>query len=515
MVQRIGGKYAPQEYNEDSDREDDWADEEAEPQRPTTSHTVREVQSPAIDEAQAVLTRNMVADTDMPKSDRRLSIQSLYAGSSSTENNREKALQDRASRRVIVDMDKAMDDKIFASLTNAVLKYQCHRPQKVKKRPKIEVEKFRTFPSPNKSVTHYKTANEMKMESWHLAKSRNNYIDKKSSSRLRGKKKQPVSPLPRSMRSGTPRRTAKDEYSAAEVSLLVQTLMVAIEKRRKRMAKELDYSLPNAIDQTLWEEVALDSTDNRTLQNIQENAHFSSDNILRRCVERTAARIIQRAWRTFKGQVPKYDFAKFARARLVIARVFKAYRAKKVAKAKLQQKIKWKQMQFSSGEDSDSTSNDEDVEEEEEDDDPGRFIMLPRKAYACQYIQAMWRGYLARQRITPWYEMVRAAQICIARHWRGEMGRLRCKQLRKPQFQRLLVEDAVEETWESQLERIREEALNSSKKPLRFKFTSPEKERLNRAKKKAFDQRELFTGVNAMVYRLGKGWDEKKLSAMY
>ena len=97
------------------------------------------------------------------------------------------------------------------------------------------------------------------------------------------------------------------------------------------------------------------------------------------------------------------------------------------------------------------------------------------------------------------------------------MARERCKRLRKPKFHRLVVEDAIdEESWESQLSRIREEALQTSKSPIPYKFTSPEKEKWNRkALHNKNSSRSLYTGLDTVIFHRNQGWVHKKLNSMY
>jgi hypothetical protein len=428
---------------------------------------------------------------------------------------------ERPCEKSVFKLDRAMDDEILRQLTYMVLAKTNGDSQPGKNRRKIQEEddelSRQSLDSKARSITisptkglhlSYAGTNELKADDWRksleIKKSKRSERDKKQS--RKGKKK------PKYLS-----KRAQANLYRRDVTELSQMLLMLIDRRKKRMTKELAYTIPSAIDRSLLEELAIGQEYNkRRLIQLQRNKddYYSSENIRKRCIRVMAARTIQKAWRRFLGLLTKVDFHEVVLASSTIARAFKNFASKRRAKRYMNRLKQWRDTQFSDGSDSDTSSSDD---EDDGIDIYDSFIARPRKAYAAQSIQSLWRGYNTRQKVSDWYLIIKAAQICIARHWRGEMARERCKRLRKPNFRRLVVEDAIdEESWEFQLERIREEALQTGKSPITYKFTSPEKDRWNRELlRKGKDSRTLYTGLDTVIFQRQQGWVHKKLNSMY
>lgn len=244
------------------------------------------------------------------------------------------------------------------------------------------------------------------------------------------------------------------------------------------------------------------------------------DGILMRSLRRTAAITIQNAWRFYNTKDTRANFNKLIKATLKIGRAFRKYRACKKDKERLERLRQAREVLFSDGTDSDSTSQDEDYDSEEEEEyrcdyDSGCFIRLPRKAYAAQKIQACFRGYFVRLKSLELYTLVKSAQICISRYWRGYQARLLLKTIRRQPFQKLVVEISDHDTWEHQLELIRSEAKRREIPIIPYKYTSPEKTKeIHRGNdgedssrgNNAFDSNGRIIASTALVYRSNTGW---------
>ena len=233
---------------------------------------------------------------------------------------------------------------------------------------------------------------------------------------------------------------------------------------------------PFAVEQMTYEESAIIHNKVDHEQYVQQTV----DEILARSLRRISAMTIQKAWRIYKGRDTQLYFANLVKATLKIGRAFRKYRACKKDKQRLIRLREARSTYFSDGSDSDSTSQDEtyntDDEEDYRDDyDSGSFIRLPRKAYAAQKIQSCFRGNIIRKKCLELYTLVKSAQICISRHWRGYQARLFFKSIRRRPFQKLVVEIGDHDTWEHQLELIRNEAQRREMPIVPYKYTSPEK----------------------------------------
>ncbi len=128
---------------------------------------------------------------------------------------------------------------------------------------------------------------------------------------------------------------------------------------------------------------------------------------------------------------------------------------------------------------------------------PGRTPALPHlplKTVAAEVIQSFWRGHRVRKAVRPLYTLAQAAQIAIARRFRGQRGRRVAQQERAGDFAPLEVQSFGVANWQQQLSALRSRASATAGAtggggrsargfrtvPVRYHFTSPDEIRFRR-----------------------------------
>ena len=261
-------------------------------------------------------------------------------------------------------------------------------------------------------------------------------------------------------------------YDAHDMFMLQQYLKKRLQSSSNKYSSK---TFPFAVDQMTYENEII----NHDVANNLEMLQQTLDTMVVDSLRRVAAITIQRAWKSFiKRGDERHKFASIVNAAMKIARAFRDYRVrknKKIILYKSEQAVQAKNSYYS---DSDSSASQDETEDEEDylhDYDTGCFIRLPRKAYAAQKIQSCVRAYMVRKRCVELYTLVKSAQICIARYWRGYLAKLRVKRLRRMPFPKLVVDISDNDSWENQLIRIRSEANRRKVSIIPYKYTSPEK----------------------------------------
>eukprot|EP00944_MAST-04C_sp_MAST-4C-sp1_P010549 g10549.t1 len=263
-------------------------------------------------------------------------------------------------------------------------------------------------------------------------------------------------------------------YDAHDMFMLQQYLEKHLESSSNNYSSK---TFPFAVDQMPYEDKIINHDVAENLEMLQQTL----DNIVVDSLQRVAAITIQRAWKFSKKRGDeRHKFANIVNAAIKIARAFRYYKMRKNRKVLLYKsgQPQPRQAKISYYIDSDSSTSQDESEDEEDylhDYDTGCFIRLPRKAYAAQKIQSCVRGYMVRKKCVELYTLVKSAQICIARYWRGYLAKLRVKRLRRMPFPKLVVDISDNDSWENQLIRIRSEANRRQMSIIPYKYTSPEK----------------------------------------